>query len=355
MIDELAESKSRLGASGDGLGKSAGIDFDASERKTKRLWECENLGKSLGENLIVEGLDLLLSPGHRVGVLGPNGSGKTTLLRLIVGQLEPDEGEIRTAPNLRVAYFEQNRESLDPEITLRRALAPLSDSVIYRDRPIHIVSWAKRFLFRAEQLDTPVGGLSGGERARIVLSRLMLQPADLLVLDEPTNDLDIPTLDVLEEALLEFPGALVLVTHDRYLLDRVSTRILALEGEGRVGYYADVAQWQSHREERRIEERRQRQRRAKGEEQPAPAQAVTPTPQSRRKRLTYKDKLEFESMEEKVLEAEERLSDAKSATEDPGVATDAATLHERFEQLAAAQKEVDRLYARWAALEALAG
>ncbi|MDA8017164.1 MAG: ABC-F family ATP-binding cassette domain-containing protein [Thermoanaerobaculia bacterium] len=354
LIDALAESKSRLGSAGDGRGRSAGIDFDASERRSKRLWECKGLSKSLGTEetgilRIVRDLDLLLSPGHRLGILGPNGSGKTTLLRLIVAELEPDAGSVRTAPGLRVAYFEQNRESLDPDLTLRRALAPRGDSLIYRDRVIHVASWARRFLFQPEQLDMPVSGLSGGERARIVLSRLMLQPADLLVLDEPTNDLDIPTLDVLEEALLEFPGAIVLVTHDRYLLDRISTRILALEGDGRTQFYADVAQWQDHREERRTAERRARQRQAR--DQAEKSKPAAP----KRKRLSYKDKLEFESMEERVLEAEERAAAAQAATEDPAVATDAAALHERFQELATAQQEVERLYARWAELEEMAG
>src|SRR5215212_8404287 len=161
---------------------------------------------------------------------------------MIIGEIAPDAGTIEQADKLRVVYFEQNRESLDASLTLKRALAPEGDSVVYRDRSVHVASWAKRFLFRPEQLETSVSKLSGGEKARIVLARLMLKPADLLVLDEPTNDLDISTLEVLEESLLEFPGALVLVTHDRYLLDRVSTTILALDGKGGAEYFADLTQ-----------------------------------------------------------------------------------------------------------------
>ena len=227
--------------------RSAGIELAATGRRTKRLWHGVGLTKRFGSIAIVEGLELLLTPGMRLGVLGPNGSGKTTLLRMIVGELPPDAGEIHPAEALRVVYFDQNRATLDPALSLKRSLAPDGDTVVYRDRAVHVASWAKRFLFRPEQLETPVSRLSGGERARIVLARLMLQPADLLVLDEPTNDLDIPTLEVLEESLLEFPGALVLVTHDRHLIDRVSTTILALDGRGGAERFADYGQWEAER------------------------------------------------------------------------------------------------------------
>ena len=203
------------------------------------------LGKSLGGKPIVTDLDLQLGPGERIGLLGPNGSGKTTLLKLLAGTLQPDTGTITRADRLRVVTFEQHRESLDQRATLRRSLVPAGDAVVYQDRSIHVISWAKRFLFKPEQLDLPVSRLSGGEQARLLIARLMLQPADLLILDEPTNDLDIPTLDVLEDSLLEFTGALVLVTHDRWLLDRVSTRLLALDGTGRAEWFADYAQWEA--------------------------------------------------------------------------------------------------------------
>src|SRR5262249_21452089 len=172
---------------------------------------------------------------------------KSTLLKILAGEIPPDEGEIERAAGLRVVYFEQGRETLDPAVSLKRALAPEGDSVVYRDRSIHVAGWAKRFLFYPEQLETPVARLSGGEKARVLLARLMLQPADLLILDEPTNDLDVPTLEVLEDSLLDFPGALVLVTHDRLLLEGISTHVLALDGRGNAELFADYLQWEAGR------------------------------------------------------------------------------------------------------------
>ncbi len=335
LIDELEESRSRS------LVSSAAIEFTASERQTKRLWSAKGLTKTLGERPIVRDLDLLLTAGSRLGVLGPNGSGKTTLLRMIVGELEPDAGTIQKADRLRIVYFEQNREKLDPSLTLRRALAPEGDTVIWGERAVHVASWAKRFLFRAEQLDTQVSRLSGGEKARIVLARLMLEPADLLVLDEPTNDLDIPTLDVLEESLLEFPGALVLVTHDRFLLDRVSTRLLALDGRGGAEAFADLAQWEAGRGGLRPPGSPGRD----GEEKPLPRE------KPRAKRLSYREQREWDAMEARLLEAERRLEAARAAAHDPAVASDAAALALRFTELHEAEAEVARLYARWAELE----
>ena len=335
LIAELQEMKERTGPAANAR---AGIDFNASDRKTKKLLVAHGLAKSFDGTRIVSGLDLKLTPGTKLGLIGPNGSGKTTLLSLLDGSLEPDAGTIERAEWLRTVRFEQSRETLDRSVSLRRALAPEGDSVLYQDRPVHVASWAKRFLFRAEQLDTPVSRLSGGEQARILIARLMLQPADLLILDEPTNDLDIPTLEVLEESLLEFPGALILVTHDRYLLESVSSYILALDGKGNAQYFADYAQWEAHRATAQA---------------PAKPAAPKPPPKEEKstKKLSYKEKLEWGQMEAKILEAEEALTAAQQAVEDPAVATDSAALQARCAALEEARQNVERLYARWAELE----
>jgi len=333
-ISELAEGRQRATSA------AAGLELTASGRKTKRLWYGQGLSKRFESTTVIEGLELLLTPGMRLGVVGPIGSGKSTLLRMIVGELAPDAGEIRKVDDLRTVYFDQNRSKLDVDQTLKRALAPEGDSVVYRDRSVHVVTWARRFLFRPAQMEQPVSRLSGGERARVALARLMLQPADLLVLDEPTNDLDIVTLEVLEESLLDFPGALVLVSHDRHLVHRVTTDILALDGSGGVQRYADYDQWQAHC------------RAAGAAKKIKPATTEPTAPRPKAKRLTYLEQREWGGMEERVLAAEARVAERRSRTEDPSIATDAAALQERLQALEEAQREVDGLYERWAELEA---
>ena len=339
-VDEAGRLRSEL-ADLDSRSKttSAGIDFSSTERKTKRLLVAKGLTKGFGKRDVVRDLDLVLSPGLRLGLLGKNGSGKSTLLRLLAGLDRPDSGSVEPAPQLRVVMFDQHRTRLEPKASLRRTLAPFGDAVIFEGREVHVAGWAKRFLFRSDQLDTPVGRLSGGEQARVLIARLMLEPADLLLLDEPTNDLDIDTLDVLEESLMEFKGALVLVTHDRYLLDRISTHLLALDGQGGAVPYADYAQWEAS----------QRSLPPSSPVRGKPAEPPKPAPA--KARLAYKEQREWEQMEALVLAAEKGLEAASQAAHDPKVASDHEALHERVEALAAAQSEVDRLYARWAELE----
>jgi ABC transport system ATP-binding/permease protein len=241
------------------------------------------------------------------------------------GELEPTSGTIQRADFLRIVYFSPLR-AIDPELTLRRALAPDGDAVVYQGRQIHVASWASRFLFTGEQLNQPVERLSGGERARVLIARLMLEPADLLLLDEPTNDLDLPTLDILEESLLEFPGALVLVTHDRYLLDRVSTTVLGLDGKGGAAQFASYSQWEDWQAEAEAP-------RAKVVTQ---SEVATAPKQESKKKLSYLEAREFARIEQRV--------------EDPAVATNAGALVEALTELEAAQQAVDALYARWAEL-----
>ncbi len=324
---------------------SAGIDFSATERQTKRLVELEDVSIVLGDKTIVEGLNFLFANGIRVGLVGPNGSGKTTILRLLTGELEPTKGLVKKAASLKIVYFSQMRE-LDEKITLRRALAPDSDSVIYQDRVVHVASYAAKFMFTSEQLNQPVERLSGGERARVLIAKLMLEPADLLLLDEPTNDLDIATLEILEESLLEYTGALVLVTHDRYMLDRVSTVVLGLDGRGGAERFGDYSQWEKWQG-------------GTNEEAAPEVKAGGGTggggKSSGKKKLSYLEAREYEGIEALVEAAEERLNTARDMLDEPSVATNADALTAALHEMEKAQEVADGLYARWAELTEKAG
>jgi len=342
LMGELADLNARS-RSGTAL-----IDFSATDRKTKRLIELDNVSCEVGERKLFAGLNFVITAGIRVGLVGPNGSGKTSLLRLLRGETSPANGEVRRADRLRIVYFDQSRE-LDPDVTLRRALAPEGDSVIYQDRLTHVASWAAKFLFTGEQLNQPVGKLSGGERARVLIAQLMLQPADVLLLDEPTNDLDIPTLDILEESLLEFQGSLVLVTHDRYMLDRVSNVVVGLDGLGGVGLFADYSQW-----ERWLEERERTERSAapkSGEKSLKRAEGERDRQGSGRKKLSYLEAREYETIEQQVADAEEVLQTKRTQLEDPAIISDSQRLIAAHDEMEEAQEKVDTLYARWAELE----
>jgi ATP-binding cassette subfamily F protein uup len=343
------KSKARIDKAGELMNELAGlnartrsataqIDFSATERKTKRLIELQDVTCEIGDRTLVEGLDFIVSAGMRVGVVGPNGSGKTTLLRMLLGDVVPKQGEIRRADRLRIVYFDQSRQ-LDMGVTLRRALAPEGDSVVYQDRVVHVASWAARFLFKGEQLDQPVERLSGGERARVLIAQLMLQPADILLLDEPTNDLDIPTLEVLEQSLLEFPGSLVLVTHDRYLLDRVSTVVLGLDGQGNTETFGDYWQWEAWQAERKS-----------SRESEVKSPVVAPPVQAQKK-LSYLEAREYAGIEQRIHDAEQKLQMKRVALEDPAIASDGPKLVAAQAEMEAAQKELDALYERWAELQ----
>ena len=372
-MDELAELKARNTAANTG---GARVAFDSSDRRTKKLIAAKGVAKAYAGRTLFRDLSLTLGVGDCLGLLGANGSGKTTLIRILTGELAPDAGLVDLAePRPRVAVFSQHREDFAPTTLLSEALCPVSDQVRYRGQAMHIKTWSRRFLFRDAQLDQPISTLSGGELARIHIARLMLIPADVLVLDEPTNDLDIPTLETLEESLEGFPGAIILVTHDRAMLDRLSNGVLALDGLG---------EWAMHASLDQAEAWRRRKMAAAGggvgagarptagatasppggkagptvpgsKAQPA-APVAKPKPAApgiTRKKLGYKDQRDLDTIESRIEQAEAAVAEAEGRLADPAVLADHGAMTRACEVLSEAQAQVRRLYARWEELEAM--
>lgn len=316
--------------------RSIPIRFASTERETKKLLSVHNVSKTLGQRSLFHHLHFTLSPGTRMGLLGPNGSGKTTLLRLLAGEIAPDTGTLKIAEGLQIVYFDQHRTQLPLDMSLKEALSPKGEYVEFHGRSIHVNGWCKRFLFSPDLLALPIRQLSGGERARITIARLLLQPADLLLLDEPTNDLDIPTLEALEESLLDFPGAVVLITHDRYMIDRLCTTLLALGNPEDTRFFADSHQWE------------QAQRVA-----PSAPKLKThkdtshPTSRSPKPKLSYRNQQECASIEEKIMALEAHIQTLTLCLERPDVIADAIKLKETCTEIGIAEAEIERLYLRW--------
>ncbi len=341
LQEELGDVRTRNNSTG-----KVAIAFEGTQRKTRKLLEATGLEKGFHGPPLFAGLDLTLKPGMRLGLLGRNGCGKSTLMHILAAAphasgLKPDQGVITVAEKVRIVNFDQRREQLDTSVTLRRALAPDGDSVLYQGQSQHVVTWAKRFLFRTDQLETPVNRLSGGEQARILIARLMRQPADILLLDEPTNDLDIPSLDVLEESLTEFSGALVLVTHDRFLLDRVCNLVLGFDGQGHAEYFADYDQW--------LEMLQHRER--KEQKKPAAATKEKASPLPKPGKLSYMDQREYDQMEAAILAAESRLEELERLMKATEVMANPSQLQQYWQEQQNLQAETDQLYDRWDELE----
>ena len=315
--------------------RQAGVKFDASNRKTRKLIELLDVTFGYPSNPLFSKLSLTLQAGACLGILGQNGSGKSSLLKLMKKELQPDQGEVRWAENLKVVHFDQQREKLSLNQTLKQALSPAGDTVIYQNRPIHVVAWASRFLFQKEKLTLPLSQLSGGERARVLIANLMLQPADVLLLDEPTNDLDISTLEVLEESLMNFSGSILLITHDRYLMDRLSDYLICLQGDGNVDFFADYEQWQLHQGES-----------CTGTESKKNHQQVD-------KKISNKDRKEWQRIEGKIQKAESEVVKIEVRLHAPENVNNLEELQKLSEQLVAAEGRVQELYDRWADLDEL--
>lgn len=333
LINELAEVQGR------NKQHRSHIDFSATDRLTHKLLVAKNISKSINDNPLFSKLDFTFSPGIRLGIIGANGTGKTTLLKIIAESLEPDEGTIKRADGLRIVYFDQQRAKIPENITLREALATDGEYVNYRGQHIHVNSWCKRFLFSPDRLDLPVKQLSGGEKARILIAHLMLQPADILLLDEPTNDLDIPTLEVLEESLLEFPGAMALITHDRCMMDKICNVFVGLGVPGPTQLFADFRQWEDFKAKHAPE---------------AIAKKAMQTEKAREKaestvkKLSFKEKFELEQTEQKIQDLEKQATKLHAEVE---TISDTTILQEKCKELGIIQEQLEKLYTRWQELE----
>ena len=327
-----------------------GVSFQLSrgEASGKLVAELEHVTKRYGERDIVRDFSCRILRGDRVGIIGPNGAGKTTLIRLILGEIEADAGSVRLGTKLAVAYFDQFRAALDDEATLADVISPGSDYVQVGSERKHVISYLEDFLFPAARARSPVKSLSGGERNRLLLARLFSQPANVIVLDEPTNDLDIETLELLETLLAEYNGTVFLVSHDRSFLDNIVTQVIAAEGEGvwreTVGGYEDWLRESKHR----------REQQAGGIPSPDKREAAGKQQVSRPKaKLSFKDVRELEALPERIsgLEAEQAALNARLA--DPALYRDAPEeVRALNERLAALEAEITQAMQRWEKLEA---
>jgi ATP-binding cassette subfamily F protein uup len=335
------------------VSRVAQIDFQSAGRNPQKLIEAIEISKSYGDRLLFENLTYTVSPKTRLGLLGKNGIGKSTLIRVLLGQEPSDTGSVKLAENLEVAYFEQNRQTLKPELTVIRNVCPEGDYVNFQGQFVFARSYLDRFLFRSEQMDMPVAKLSGGEQARLRIAQLMLQKANVLVLDEPTNDLDLATLNVLEDVLKEFKGAVILVTHDRYFLDQVVNDILAFPlqpgDSAELERFASYEQWENWAIHRKSLPPSANPGAGAGGKSGKATQAEA-APVKKRK-LSFKEKFELEHMEENIHKAEARLGELQAESAKPEIATQGTKLTEIFAEIAALQSTIEKLYARWAELE----
>ncbi|WP_440997711.1 ATP-binding cassette domain-containing protein [Arhodomonas sp. SL1] len=344
MRRERAQRRERMG--------QARIDIQEAERSGKLVAEAEHISFAYDGDPVVRDFSTLLMRGDRVGLVGPNGAGKTTLLRLLLGELAPDSGRVRLGTNLQVAYFDQHRGALDEDASVIDNVAGGSDHVSVGGRRRHVISYLGDFLFPAERARTPVSALSGGERSRVMLARLFAEPANILVMDEPTNDLDIETLELLEERIAAFPGTVLLVSHDRRFLDNTVTSLLVFEGGGRisefVGGYSD---WESAlRQRREAPVAGNTGKQSTPTRQPEPGKASARRP----RKLSYKVQRELDALPGRIESLEAELEETQNTLADPALYSGdqgdrVAELKAELERL---ETELAHAYERWEALEA---
>jgi len=338
MREERAARRAEIG--------NVRLSVEAAERSGKTVFELDRVSKSYGDAVVVRDVSARIVRGDRIGLIGPNGAGKTTLLRLLVGELTPDAGEVRRGANVEIAYFDQQREQLDPERTVVDTVADGSSTVTIGGVTRHVHGYLEDFLFPPERARSPVKALSGGERNRLLLARLLTRPANVLVLDEPTNDLDLETLELVEAQLVDFPGTILLVSHDRVFLDHVVTSTFAFEGDGRVvEYVGGYEDWV-----------RQRGTSPKSPESPkSPTSATRPNGPESARRLSYNERREFEALPERIAALEAEDSCLRAAIVHPDFYKEgAAAIESTLARVEVLKQELHAAYARWDELDSRA-
>lgn len=319
------------------------IEVETTGRKSKKFIECSHLCIGFDNHILIEDLTLTFGPQQRVGILGNNGSGKTTLMKTLCQKWAPLSGMLKFADDLKIVYFDQKRDDLPRNETVMQFLGGGSHYVVFRDQSIHVASYASRFLFASEKLNLPISQLSGGEQARLLLAQLLLQPADVLALDEPTNDLDIDTMEVLEQLLEDFPGLVLLVSHDREFLKQIGTTFIALEDSHSWTQYADLEQWLiSHHNAKNLNKTTLRQKQV---------DTVSEDLNKVKVKLSYKDKKRLESIETEISLEEAKLDQFQQSLTDPYNMDDADKINTIIQQITQQQSVVDQLYQIWQTLE----
>jgi ABC transport system ATP-binding/permease protein len=326
------------------LSGNAKITLANAQASGKKVIELEHVHQSYGGRVLIDDLSTTIMRGDRVGIVGPNGAGKSTLLKILLGELKPERGEVTLGTGLQIAYFDQHRSQLNDSLNALDNVAEGREYIELNGQRKHIIGYLQDFLFSPERARAPITRLSGGERNRLLLAKLFAQPSNLLVMDEPTNDLDVETLELLEELLTEYQGTLLLVSHDRAFLDNVVSSTLVLEGEGQVGeYIGGYSDWLRQRPGAR---------RAQAEKAAAAAPAVAMEPAKAKRKLSYKDARELEQLPLRIEQLEADIAAKTAAMNDPGFyQQDNAAIVRANDALSAVQAELDAAYARWSELD----
>ncbi|CDI02345.1 ABC transporter ATP-binding protein uup-1 [Candidatus Competibacter denitrificans Run_A_D11] len=337
LREERRQRREQLGKASFALGQA--------ELSGKLVIEAKNVRYAWQDEPLIRDFSTRIMRGDRIGLIGPNGSGKTTLLNLLLGRLSPDAGEVKHGTKLDIAYFDQLREHLEPEQTVLDSVAGGRETVEINGQRRHIIGYLGDFLFTPQRVRSPVKSLSGGERNRLLLARLFTQPANLLVMDEPTNDLDLETLELLEELLLEYTGTLLLVSHDRAFLDNVVTSCVVFESDGGIReYVGGYSDW--------LRQRAAPEAASAVKPKPAPALSPKPSKSAAAGKLSYNERRELEQLPARIEQLEQRQRELHDLTADPAFyKQDAAAVTARLEELKALETELEGCYGRWEALE----